>query len=196
MSPLVVLHVCMGNICRSPMSERLLLDLVRERAGASAADLLVSESTGTGGWHVGQAMNPPAARELQRRGVADSGFRARRLAGDHLDRADLVLTATSEQLDFALSLRPDVADRAFVLGEFGRLAESIDPAGLPPVELTVDGVYERGVALVTAVDKARDGAAPLISDDLDDPYGRNDAYYQRTADQIVRSLRPLVERLV
>jgi protein-tyrosine phosphatase len=186
----------MGNICRSPMSERLLLDLVRERAGAAAADLIVSESTGTGGWHVGQAMNPPAARELRRRGVADSGFRARRLAGDHLDRADLVLTATSEQLDFALALRPDVADRAFVLGEFGRLAAGIDPAGLPPVQLTADGVYERGVALVTAVDKARDGAAPLPTDDLDDPYGRSDAYYRRTADQIVRSLRPLVDLLV
>jgi protein-tyrosine-phosphatase len=35
----------------------------------------------------------------------------------------------------------------------------------------------------------------LPSDDLDDPYGRNDAYYQRTADQIVRSLRPLVDSI-
>jgi protein-tyrosine phosphatase len=194
-SPFVVLHVCMGNICRSPMAERLLLDAVRARAGDPAADLIVSESTGTGGWHVGQSMNPPAARELRRREVSDAGFRARKLAGNHLDVADLILAATSEQLDFALSLRPDVANRAFVLGEFGRLASTIDPAGLPPVELTADGVYERAVALVTAVDKARAGAQPLPSDDLDDPYGRNDAYYQRTADQIVRSLQPLVDSI-
>jgi protein-tyrosine phosphatase len=32
--PFTVLHVCMGNICRSPMAERLLALAVRERAAA------------------------------------------------------------------------------------------------------------------------------------------------------------------
>ena len=31
MPPFTVLHVCMGNICRSPMAERLLALAVRER---------------------------------------------------------------------------------------------------------------------------------------------------------------------
>src|SRR5215213_2499267 len=97
MPPFSVLHVCMGNICRSPMAERLLRQAVWERVGDRADELLLSRSAGTGGWHAGEAMNPPAARELRRRGGDDAGFAARRLLGEHIDTADLVLTATAEQ---------------------------------------------------------------------------------------------------
>jgi protein-tyrosine phosphatase len=183
----------MGNICRSPMAERLLAHAVRERVGDRAGELILSESTGTGGWHVGQQMNPPAARELRRRLASPDGFRARRLDGGHLDSADLILTATSEQLDFALDLRPDVMERSFVLGEFSRLAARVDASELPPFAMLPDAVYARGVALVAAVDKARDGAAPRPGDDLDDPWGRGDDYFRGTADQIVASLRPFVD---
>jgi low molecular weight protein-tyrosine phosphatase len=195
MTPLLVLSVCMGNICRSPMAERLLMHAVRERVGDSASELIVSESTGTGSWHAGEPMNPPASRELRRRGVSADGFRARKLAGSHLDTADLILTATSEQVDFALGLRPDAADRTFVLGEFGRLATHIDAGSLPPFSLTPLDVHARGVALITAVDVARDGARPRAADDLDDPWGRGDAHFRATADQIVWSLRPIVDLL-
>jgi protein-tyrosine phosphatase len=195
MTPFLVLHVCMGNICRSPMAERLLIHAVRERVGDAAPDLIVSESTGTGSWHAGEPMNPPASRELRRRMVSDDGFRARKLAGSHLDTADLILAATSEQLDFALGLRADAAARTFVLGEFGRLATGIDPASLPVASSDASDVYARGVALVAAVNEARAGARPRVSDDLDDPWGRGDDHFRGTADQIVNSLRPLVDLL-
>jgi len=124
--PFAVLHVCMGNICRSPMAERLLAQAVRERVGDLADSLLLSSSAGTGGWHAGEEMNPPAAREVRRRGGLDAGFAARRLLAEHIDTADLVLTATAEQAEFAAGLRPDAADRTFVLGEFGRLLPEVD----------------------------------------------------------------------
>ena len=59
MPPFTVLHVCMGNICRSPMAERLLALAVRERlarsgAGVDPETLLHSHSAGTGGWHAGE----------------------------------------------------------------------------------------------------------------------------------------------
>ena len=50
MPPFTVLHVCMGNICRSPIAERLLVKAVTDRvealvpAGGSAQDLLLSHS--------------------------------------------------------------------------------------------------------------------------------------------------------
>ena len=37
MAPFTVLHVCMGNICRSPMAERLLSRAVRDRTAALTA---------------------------------------------------------------------------------------------------------------------------------------------------------------
>ncbi len=196
MPPFSVLHVCMGNICRSPRAERLLVLAARERVGDTAEDLLLTHSAGTGGWHAGEEMNPPAAREVRRRGAESAGFAARRLLGEHLDASDLVLTATSEQLDYVRGVRADAAERTFVLGEFGRLLRAVDPATLPPYAPSADAVYARGVALVEAAAAARGGAAPRAEDDLDDPWGRGDAYFRRVADEIDATVRPFAALLL
>ncbi len=195
-SPFVVLHVCMGNICRSPMAERMLTHAVRERLGDQAPEFVLSESAGTGGWHAGEAMNAPAARELRRRGVLDTGFRARKLMGAYIDTADLILTATAEQLDYVAGLRADAAERAFVLGEFGRLVRQVDLDRLPSASGTPEGTHQRGVALVRAVDALRDGAGPTLHDDLDDPWGRSEAFFTRTADEIAAAIDGLVDALL
>jgi protein-tyrosine phosphatase len=194
--PFAVLHVCMGNICRSPMAERLLVQAVREQVGELGEELLLSTSAGTGGWHAGEHMNPPAAREVRRRGGQDAGFAARRLLAEHIDTADLVLTATAEQAEYAVSLRPDATGRTFVLGEFGRLLPGVDRTGLPPYAPDPDAVYARGVALVEAVDKLRAGRLPEPGDDLDDPWGRGDGFFARVADEIDATVRPLAATLM
>ncbi|PWR09548.1 phosphotyrosine protein phosphatase [Micromonospora sicca] len=202
MPPFTVLHVCMGNICRSPMAERLLLLAVRERLGRLGVDptrsdeLLHSHSAGTGGWHAGEEMNPPAARQVVSRGGDVDGFAARKLRSDLIDAADLVLTATADQQEYVVALRPDAAARTFVLGEFGRLLAAVDAAGLPPVEATPDAVYARGVALVAAADSARQGASALPADDLDDPWGRGDQCFSRVADEIEETVHPLAAALL
>jgi len=194
--PFAVLHVCMGNICRSPMAERLLVRAVRERVGDKADAVLLSGSAGTGGWHAGESMNPPASREVVRRGGEDRDFAARKLLGEHVDIADLVLTATAEQVEYVVGLRPDAAGRTFVLGEFGRLLAQVDPVGLPPYAPEPEAVFARGVALVEAVDAVRGGQPPQDSDDLDDPWGRGDAYFARVADEIEATVRPLTAVLL
>jgi protein-tyrosine phosphatase len=205
----------MGNICRSPMAERLLGMAIAERlaagegggsarvgrggAGAVEADpdrFVHSNSAGTGGWHEGEEMNPPAARQVRRRGGDPAGFAARKLRSDLVDSADLVLTATAEQLDFVVALRPDAAERTFVLGEFGRLLASVDATALPPGAPDPDAVYARGVALVAAAHEARGDAAPLLGDDLDDPWGRGDHTFGRVADEIDAAVRLLAEMLI
>jgi protein-tyrosine phosphatase len=199
--PFTVLHVCMGNICRSPMAERLLDLAVRERlakAGAAppADELLHSHSAGTGGWHAGEEMNPPAARQVRARGGDVNGFLARKLRSDLIDAADLVLTATADQQEYVVALRPDAAGRTFVLGEFGRLLAGVDLSALPPAEPTANAVYARGVALVEAVDAARGSSAALPTDDLDDPWGRGDQTFSRVADEIEDTLHPLATALI
>ncbi len=202
MPPFTVLHVCMGNICRSPMGERLLVLAVRERLGRLGVDpdrsdeLVHSHSAGTGGWHAGEEMNPPAARQVTSRGGDVAGFAARRLRSDLIDAADLVLTATADQQEYVVALRPDAAGRTFVLGEFGRLLGGVDAAGLPPVEATPEAVYVRGVALVEAADAARRGVSPLPTDDLDDPWGRGDQCFSRVADEIEETVHPLAAALL
>ncbi|MEH1013897.1 phosphotyrosine protein phosphatase [Micromonospora sp. CPCC 206060] len=213
MPPFTVLHVCMGNICRSPMAERLLILALRQRldrlpvgsaagdtllaAGSAVVDtLLYSHSAGTGGWHEGEEMNPPAARQVRARGGDIAGFAARKLRSDQIDAADLVLTATADQQEYVVALRPDAAGRTFVLGEFGRLLTGVDAAVLPPAEASPEAVYARGIALVAAVDAARQGAPTLPGDDLDDPWGRGDQCFSRVADEIEETVQPLATLLL
>jgi protein-tyrosine phosphatase len=187
--PFTVLHVCMGNICRSPMAERLLVLNVERRLAKVGVELpvdavLASASAGTGGWHEGEEMNPSAARQVIALGGSVVGFAARKLRSDQIDSADLVLTATADQQDYVAALRPDAATRTFVLGEFGRLLSHVDLSTLPPTSATPQGVRARGIALVAAVEKVRAGAEPLPSDDLDDPWGRGDKTFTRIGAEI------------
>lgn len=193
MAPFTVLHVCMGNICRSPMAERLLALAVREAGGDDA--FLHSHSAGTGGWHEGEEMNPPAARQVKARGADPDGFTARKLRAEHIDAADLVLTATADQQEYVVALRPDAASRTFVLGEFGRLVAGLDAAALPSTDGTPESLQRRGAALVAAVDARRAGQQPRTGDDLDDPWGRGDSVFARVADEIDDTVRPLVRLL-
>jgi protein-tyrosine phosphatase len=189
-SAFTVLHVCMGNICRSPMAERLLV----ARLGSSAG-LIVSHGAGTGDWHEGDPMNPPAARQVRARGGDPDSFRARGLLPRYVAGSDLILTATADQGEFVVRMVPSAGERTFVLGEFGRLAAEVDPAVLPPFAPTVEAVAARGRALVAAVHAGRDGALPTAADDLDDPWGRGEPVFARTADAVERHLAPLVGAL-
>jgi protein-tyrosine phosphatase len=207
MAPFTVLHVCMGNICRSPMAERLLTRAVRDRAtalagtGGSSAPALTDQlvrsvSAGTGGWHEGEEMNPPAARQVLGRGGAVDGFAARKLRGDFIDEADLILTATADQYDYVVALRPDAAARTFVLGEFGRLLAAVDAGTLPPAGPTPEAVHARGVAIVEAAHALRGSEPALPTDDLDDPWGRGDQTFTRIGDEIEDTTVPFATLLL
>ncbi|GGQ38953.1 arsenate reductase/protein-tyrosine-phosphatase family protein [Couchioplanes azureus] len=201
MPPFTVLHVCLGNICRSPMAERLLLLAAGQRLAkldpaAEPGELLRSVSAGTGGWHEGEQMNPPAARQIRLRGGNVDGFAARKLTGADLREAGLVLTATAEQSDFVRSLAPGAADRTFVLGQFARLLRELDVAELPPGGTDPQAFTARATALVAAADRRRAGQEPLPGDDLDDPWGRGDQTFQRVADTLDEALYALVEALL
>ncbi len=206
MSRFTVLHVCMGNICRSPMAERLFGLALRQRVGDGVDRLYISHGAGTGAWHEGEPMNPPAAKQLRLRGADAEGFSARKVSRAMIDVSDLLLCATAEQVDFVLRLRPEAHPRTFVLGEFGRLLGRVDLRVLPPVDDSVESARDRGIALVHAVDTIRGGGAiwgsheqrrvrPLRDDDLSDPWGENDQAFADVADQIERTVIPLAAAL-
>jgi protein-tyrosine phosphatase len=189
MPPFSVLHVCMGNICRSPMSERLLAARFPE------ADLLYSHSAGVGPWHAGEQMERNAARELRHRGADPGDFRARHLRPDLIEASDLVLTATIEQSQYVAHAVRGAAARTFVLGELGRLLRLVDLAALPAFDGDPESLLKRGAALVTALDAVRAGADPVPSDEIDDPYARPQTVFSATADSIEAPIRALARAL-
>ena len=199
--PFTVLHVCMGNICRSPMAERLLVLAAAQRLGkidpeAELGDLLRSVSAGTGGWHEGEEMNPPAARQITVRGGSTDGFAARKLTSAQLDEADLILTATADQSDYVHALVPGAAGRTFVLGHLSRLLRELEPTSLPPAGTDPESFAARAAAVVAAAARLRGETEPQPGDDLDDPWGRGDQTFQRIADTIEEALYTLVDALL
>lgn len=92
-----VVFVCTGNICRSPMAEVMARDAF---AGAGLGDRVSVSSVGTGGWHVGDPMDPRAAAELRSHGYDDSHVAAQLSPADHA--ADLVVALDRGHRDHLL----------------------------------------------------------------------------------------------
>ena len=83
-----VTFVCSGNICRSPMAEKMFAHQIRERG---LADVVRVSSAGTGGWHAGDEADDRANRVLRAHGYP-TGHRAAQVCDEHL-AADLVIAA-------------------------------------------------------------------------------------------------------
>src|SRR6266536_1515538 len=70
-----VLFVCTGNICRSPTAEAVFRKLA---AQAGLAQVILADSAGTHGYHIGEPPDPRAQDAAAKRGYDLSGLRARR----------------------------------------------------------------------------------------------------------------------
>lgn len=71
-----VLFVCHGNICRSPMAEYVMKELVRQ-AGRGEQFYIASAATSTE--EIGNPVYPPARRKLAEHGIACNGHAARQM---------------------------------------------------------------------------------------------------------------------
>ena len=83
-----ILFVCHGNICRSPMAEFVMKDLVRQ-AGLEAQFHIESAATSTE--EIGNPVYPPARRKLAEHGIDCAGKTARQLANADYDAFDLLI---------------------------------------------------------------------------------------------------------
>ncbi len=152
-----ILHVSTGNVCRSPITERLTRHALTDRLGDPLTRGLLVESAGTWG-HEGAPMEANAAAVLADFGADAAGFTGRELLDEHVIRADLVLTATRDHRAQVISMGHSAGLRTFTLKEFTRLVRAIDPATLPdPLQ---DGVVERARSLVRAAAACAAGCRP------------------------------------
>ena len=83
-----ILFVCLGNICRSPMAEFVMKDLVR-RAGI-AGDFEIG-SAATSSEELGNPVYPPARRKLMEHGIDCAGKTARRINARDYERYDMLI---------------------------------------------------------------------------------------------------------
>lgn len=81
-----VTFICSGNICRSPMAEKMFAHQISERG---LADVVRVTSAGTGHWHEGEPADRRATHTLQVHGYP-TAHRAAQVNDDHLT-ADLIV---------------------------------------------------------------------------------------------------------
>ncbi|MDE6807761.1 MAG: low molecular weight phosphotyrosine protein phosphatase [Prevotella sp.] len=90
-----ILFVCHGNICRSPMAEFVMKDLVQK---AGLADKFYIESAATSTEEIGNEVYPPARRKLAEHGISCKGKTARQITRADYDRFDLLIGMDSHNL--------------------------------------------------------------------------------------------------
>lgn len=188
-TPVTVLLVCTGNICRSALAERLGRAYLDEAMGDDAGAVrLVSAGTQA---VVGSAMHPDSALVLQGFGAEPADFTARQLTETHVREADMVLTMTRGHRQAVLNESPRALARTFTLLEAADLLERLGEAP----ELSGDDFVERARSLVKALAGARSGRQAGDADDVADPIGRAVEAHQEAGDAIAAGLLPLLGRL-
>ena len=98
-----VLFVCHGNICRSPMAEFVLKDMVKK---AGVADQFHIESVAVSREELGNPVYPPARREMQRHGVSCDGHHARQITQADVDKFDHIFYMDSSNARYLERMFP------------------------------------------------------------------------------------------
>ena len=82
-----ILMVCLGNICRSPLAEGIMLQKINERKLNWEVD-----SAGTGAWHVGELLDPRSIEIAEIHNIDITNQNARQFNRDDFHEFDLILT--------------------------------------------------------------------------------------------------------
>ena len=83
-----ILFVCHGNICRSPMAEFIMRDIVKKQ-GIEQEFEIASCATSTE--EIGNGVYPPAKRVLAQHGISCAGKTARQMTTADYDKYDYII---------------------------------------------------------------------------------------------------------
>ena len=98
-----ILFVCHGNICRSPMAQYVLQDMVN-KAGRGAEFKIASVAVSRE--ELGNPVYPPARRELHSHGIACEGHHARQMTQADVDSYDHIFYMDSSNLRYLHRMFP------------------------------------------------------------------------------------------
>ncbi|MFJ6003859.1 low molecular weight phosphatase family protein [Arthrobacter sp. NPDC092385] len=180
--PVRVLAVCTGNICRSPLVERLLQAGLNEQFPGE----FVVQSAGTGAL-IGNSIDPEVAKFLREKGEEADDFAARQLTPKILATQDLVLALTREHRSKIVQMSPAALRRTFTLREFARLMSQLE------MNQTLGGAESWRAILPKAL-RARTPPSRPDMDDVIDPYRRSQEIYQETNRLIWETTRAILQR--
>lgn len=181
-SPVRILTVCTGNICRSPVAERLL------QAGLNQVEpgAFVVRSAGTRAM-VGDPIQPNSADIIRTYGGTPDGFAARQLTPKILRESDLVLAMTAKHRGEVMQLDASLLKRTFTIREFARMLKVLEQR--ETLESSADTAsFWRSLPALAASVRHLALAPDASENDVVDPYRRG----QETYDQMEDELAPAI----
>jgi protein-tyrosine phosphatase len=155
-SKLHITFVCTGNICRSPMAEKMFAHQIAERG---LDDSVRVTSAGTAGWHIGKSADERTNRVLRGHGYPTDHIAAQ-VDIDHLN-ADLVIALARNHVPLLQQLGVD-ADRI-------RMLRSFDPrsgAFVLDVDDPYYGDHDDFEVAFTAIEAALPGLHTWVDEQL------------------------------
>jgi len=184
LTELRILLVCVANVCRSPLAERVLVMRLQQLLGDAAGAIDVS-SAGVLAL-VGSPMDDLAADQLRRLGGDPRGSAATQWTSTMSEDADLVLTATRDLRSRVLEDTPRVLRRTFTIPEFAALAAS-------------NIFRERRVTSagdLVGRAAAQRGSVVLEDYDVPDPVGQSTRVHREVADLLDRDCTAIARAVV
>lgn len=195
-TPIRILTVCTGNICRSPVAERLLqagLDQVLPGG-------FEVRSAGTRAM-VGSPIQPLSADIVRMYGGTDKAFAARQLTAKILRDTDIVLTMTSKHRGEVLQLDASLLKRTFTIREFARMLEALEERDAasseaaaasaekaPSAKASDAGTLWRGLSARLASVRHLALAADSADNEVIDPYKRGPEVYRQMEDELAPAI--------
>ena len=120
-----IMFLCHGNICRSPMAEYVMKDLVR-KAGLENELEITSGAVSDEEWF--NPIYPPAQRKLREKGIPFGHHSAHKISKAEFDDQDLVIVMDRSNLRWLTRLVGDFQDKVHMMMEYAGVVRDVaDP---------------------------------------------------------------------
>lgn len=151
-----ILFICLGNICRSPMAEFLLKDMVAKRG---LADQFYIASAATSTYEIGNPVHRGTREKLAQYGISVAGKTAVQMIKDDYNKYDYLIGMDSANIrDIRRIVGDDSEHKIYKLLQFAGSERNIaDPWYTGNFDVTYDDIYEGCTALLEFLLKNKTG---------------------------------------
>ncbi len=146
-----IMFLCHGNICRSPMAEYVMKDIVR-KAGLEDQFMITSGAVSDEEW--GNPIYPPAQRKLREKGIPFGHHSAHKISAKEFAEQDVVVVMDRSNLRWLSRIVGDMTGVHLMMEYAGEMRDVADPWYTGDFETTYNDVVKGCKGLLSSLTKA------------------------------------------